>query len=107
VVLYWPKKPWTSGIWGNILVIYHILEQVMFARLNPGIMGSNPVRGMEVCCVYSVFVLSCVLPIVYKCKQDVFSGKSGAGTHKRGKDKHTESFVTISLYNITVYFITS
>jgi hypothetical protein len=22
----------------------------------------------------------------------------------RGKDKHTESFVTISLYNITVYF---
>jgi hypothetical protein len=28
----------------------------------------------------------------------------GAGTHKRGKDKHTESFVTISLYNITVYY---
>jgi hypothetical protein len=26
-----------------------------------------------------------------------FSGKRGAGTHKRGKDKHTESFVTISL----------
>jgi hypothetical protein len=30
-----------------------------------------------------------------------FSGKRGAGTHKRGKDKYTESFVTISLYNIT------
>jgi hypothetical protein len=27
----------------------------------------------------------------------LFSGKRGAGTHKRGKDKHTESFVTISL----------
>jgi hypothetical protein len=39
--------------------------------------------------------------------QDFFSGKRGAGTHKRGKDNHTESFVTISLYNITVYFITS
>jgi hypothetical protein len=36
-----------------------------------------------------------------------FSGKRGAGTHKRGKGKHTESFVEISLYNITVYFITS
>jgi hypothetical protein len=36
-----------------------------------------------------------------------FFGKRGAGTHKRGKDKHTESFVTISLYNITGYFITS
>jgi hypothetical protein len=30
-----------------------------------------------------------------------FFGKRGAGTHKRGKDKHMESFVTISLYNIT------
>jgi hypothetical protein len=39
--------------------------------------------------------------------QGFFSGKRGARTHKRGKDKHTESFVTISLYNITVYFITS
>jgi hypothetical protein len=29
--------------------------------------------------------------------QGFFSGKRGAGTHKRGKDKHTESFVTISL----------
>jgi hypothetical protein len=36
-----------------------------------------------------------------------FSGKRGAGTHKRGKDKHTKRFVTISLYNITMYFITS
>jgi hypothetical protein len=26
--------------------------------------------------------------------QGFFSGKRGAGTHKRGKDKHTESFVT-------------
>jgi hypothetical protein len=39
--------------------------------------------------------------------QGFFSGKRDAGTHMRGKDKHTESFVTISLYNITVYFITS
>jgi hypothetical protein len=53
----------------------------VFARLNTGIVGSNPARGMAVC-VYSVFVLSCVgsglatgwslvqvvLPIVYKCK---------------------------------------
>jgi hypothetical protein len=30
-----------------------------------------------------------------------FLEKRGAGTHKRAKDKHTESFVTISLYNIT------
>jgi hypothetical protein len=30
-------------------------------------------------------------------QQGFFSGKRGAGTHKRGKDKHTESFVTISL----------
>jgi hypothetical protein len=54
----------------------------VFARLNTGIVGSNPARGMDVFCVYSVFVLSCVgsglatvwslvqgvLPIVYKCK---------------------------------------
>jgi hypothetical protein len=31
------------------------------------------------------------------CNQGFFSGKRGARTHKRGKDKHTESFVTISL----------
>jgi hypothetical protein len=31
----------------------------IFARLNTGIVGSNPARGMDVC-VYSVFVLSCV-----------------------------------------------
>jgi hypothetical protein len=35
--------------------------------------------------------------------QGLFSGKRGAGTHKRGKNKHTESFVTISLHNITMY----
>jgi hypothetical protein len=29
--------------------------------------------------------------------QGFFSGKRGAGTHKRGKDKHTKSFVTILL----------
>jgi hypothetical protein len=46
--------------------------------------------------IYGVYILA-----------GLFSGKRGAGTHKRGKDKHTESFVTISLYNITVYFITS
>jgi N-acetyl-gamma-glutamylphosphate reductase len=39
----------------------------------------------------------------YKCKQGIFSGITGAGTHKRRKDKHTESSVTISLYNITMY----
>jgi hypothetical protein len=53
----------------------------VFARLNTGIVGSNPARGMDVC-VYSVFVLSCVgsglatgwsivqgvLPTVYMCK---------------------------------------
>jgi hypothetical protein len=52
-----------------------------FARMNTGIVGSNPARGMNVC-VYSVFVLSYVgsglatgwslvqgvLPNVYKCK---------------------------------------
>jgi hypothetical protein len=53
----------------------------VFVRLNTGIVGSNPARGMDVC-VYSVFVLSCVgsgpatgwslvqavLPTVYKYK---------------------------------------
>jgi hypothetical protein len=53
----------------------------VFARLNTGIVGSNPARDIDVC-VYSVFVLSCVgsrlatgwslvqgvLPTVYKCK---------------------------------------
>jgi hypothetical protein len=39
--------------------------------------------------------------------QGFFSRKRGARTHKRGKDKHTESFVSISLYNITVYIVTS
>jgi hypothetical protein len=53
----------------------------VFARLNTGIVGSNPARGMDVC-VCSVFVFSCVgsglakgwslvqgvLPTVYKCK---------------------------------------
>jgi hypothetical protein len=28
--------------------------------------------------------------------QGFFSGKRGAGTHKRGKEKHAESFVIIS-----------
>jgi hypothetical protein len=35
--------------------------------------------------------------ISVKYNQGFSSGKRGAGTHKRGKDKHTESFVTISL----------
>jgi hypothetical protein len=34
---------------------------------------------------------------LYGYSQGFFSGKRGAGTHKRGKDKHMESFVTISL----------
>jgi hypothetical protein len=55
----------------------------VFARLNTGIMGSNPARGMNVCLrLFCVCVLSCVgsglpmgwslvqgvLPTVYKCK---------------------------------------
>jgi hypothetical protein len=32
----------------------------VFARLNTGIVGSNPTRGMISVCVYSVFVLFCV-----------------------------------------------
>jgi hypothetical protein len=33
-----------------------------FARPNAGIVGSNPIQGVDVCvCVYSVFVLSCVV----------------------------------------------
>jgi hypothetical protein len=61
--------------------IAFIVAWNVFARLNTGIVGSNPARGMDVC-VYSVFVLSCVgsglatvwslvqgvLPIVYKCR---------------------------------------
>jgi hypothetical protein len=35
--------------------------------------------------------------IIHHPTQGFFSGKRGAGTHKRGKDKHTESIVTISL----------
>jgi hypothetical protein len=48
-----------------------------------------------------------VQPITKHCKASLitetgatrafFSGKRGARTHKRGKDKYTESFVTISL----------
>jgi hypothetical protein len=35
----------------------------VFARSNTEIVGSNPTQGMDVCivCVYSVFVLFCVL----------------------------------------------
>jgi hypothetical protein len=34
---------------------------IVFARLNAGIVGSNPTQGLDVCvCVYSEFVLSCV-----------------------------------------------
>jgi hypothetical protein len=32
----------------------------VFARSNTGMVGSNPIQGMDVVCVYSVFVLSCV-----------------------------------------------
>jgi hypothetical protein len=32
----------------------------IFARSNTGIVGSNPTQGMDVCLVYSVFMLSCV-----------------------------------------------
>jgi hypothetical protein len=32
----------------------------LFARSNPGIMGSNPTQGMDVCVRFSVFVLFCV-----------------------------------------------
>jgi hypothetical protein len=59
----------------------NLISWNVFARLNTGIMGSNPARGMDVC-VYYVFVFSCVgsglatgwslvqgvLPTVYKCK---------------------------------------
>jgi hypothetical protein len=35
---------------------------IVFARSNAGIVGSNPIQGMDVriVCIYSVFVLSCV-----------------------------------------------
>jgi hypothetical protein len=33
----------------------------------------------------------------FNANQGFFSGKRGAGTHKKGKDKHKESFATISL----------
>lgn len=33
---------------------------------------------------------------------ELFSGKRGPGTHKRGKNKHKESFAKISLYNMSV-----
>jgi hypothetical protein len=33
---------------------------IVFARSNVGIVGSNPTRGMDFCCVYFVFVLFCV-----------------------------------------------
>jgi hypothetical protein len=32
----------------------------VFARSNAGIVNANPTQGMEVVCVYSMFVLSCV-----------------------------------------------
>jgi hypothetical protein len=34
----------------------------VFARSNAGIVGSDPIQGMDVCivCIYSVFVLFCV-----------------------------------------------
>jgi hypothetical protein len=33
----------------------------LFARSNSGIVGSNPIQGMDVCIyVYSVFILSCM-----------------------------------------------
>jgi hypothetical protein len=39
-----------------------VFHHTVFARSNAGIMGSNPNHGMNVCvCVYSMFVLSCVL----------------------------------------------
>jgi hypothetical protein len=40
----------------------------VFARLNAGIVGSNPARGIDVCtsCVYSVFVLFCVYVAVLR-----------------------------------------
>jgi hypothetical protein len=34
--------------------------QIVFARSNNGIVGSNPARGMDVCLRFSVFALSCV-----------------------------------------------
>jgi hypothetical protein len=55
----------------------------IFARLNTGIVGSNPTRGMDVCVRLFVFVLFCVkvtvlrwpdplqgvLPTVYRIKE--------------------------------------
>jgi hypothetical protein len=58
-----------------------------------------------VCYPYFIFLNLCFYVLLFirsfGCIQGFFSGKRGAGTHKRGKDKHTESFVTILLYNIT------
>jgi hypothetical protein len=68
-------------LYGPVTVAARSKAWNVFARLNTGIVGSNPARGMDVC-VYSVFVLSCVssglatgwspaqgvLPTVYKCK---------------------------------------
>jgi hypothetical protein len=38
-----------------------------------------------------------IFNLIYDNQGFFFPGKRGAGTHKRGKDKYTESFVTISL----------
>lgn len=40
---------------------------------------------------------------IFGYNDSVFSRKRGAGTDKRGKDKHTDNFPKISLYNISVY----
>jgi hypothetical protein len=45
-----------------ITVAAHSTAWTIFARSNTGIVGSNPTWDMDICvCVYSLFVLSCVL----------------------------------------------
>jgi hypothetical protein len=80
----------------------------VFARLNTGIVGSNPARGMDVC-VYSVFVLSCVvsglatgwslvqgvLSAVYKCKitephKEEAKARHGLERHIRRRRRKTK-----------------
>jgi hypothetical protein len=43
-----------------IIVVARSKASTVFARSNAGFVGSNPTQGMDVVCVYSVFVLFCV-----------------------------------------------
>jgi hypothetical protein len=54
----------------------------VFARLNPGIMGSNPTQDMDVCCVYAfILCLGSGLATGWSLNQEVLqSVKNDYGT---------------------------